>query len=66
MELTFNGKVFAYRVPDIINFYYFRDVVAQMLSIVDPVGVHQRSRRRMVRRRYRLKVRLIVHSLSTL
>lgn len=36
--------------------YHFRDVVSRMLCGVDPIGVLLRSRGRMVRRRYGLKV----------
>lgn len=34
-----------------------RDVVAEMLAALDPVGVRERSRRRLIRRCYRLKVK---------
>ena len=37
-------------------YVYCRDVVAEMLSAVDPVGVSERARRRLIRRHYRIKV----------
>lgn len=40
----------------------FRNVVGMMLAAIDPVGVEQRSRRRLIRRHYWLKVNLQLSS----
>ena len=50
-------RLLLFRVLVTKNHLHFRDVVAEMLSAVDPIGVRLRSRRRMIRRSYRLKVR---------